>query len=126
MPLPVPGFMLSPSGGSLFYGSKGIMSVTSHSASVRLIPETLMAERASSLPPKSIPRVIGGPFKEWTRAIRGGPVCGSNFDYSAPLTEVVLLGVDARLTDFDQIARAAQHARRRAANLHVGMRAHRR
>jgi predicted dehydrogenase len=95
-PLPVPGFKLSPSGGSLFYGTKGIMGVTSHSASVRLIPESRMVEMASALPPKSIPRVVGGHFKEWTNAIRGGPPCGSNFDYSAPLTEVVLLGVAAQ------------------------------
>jgi hypothetical protein len=51
---------------------------------------------ASSLPPKTIPRIVGGPFKEWTDAIRGGPACGSNFDYAAGLTEVVLLGVAAQ------------------------------
>jgi hypothetical protein len=35
-------------------------------------------------------------LKEFTNAIRGGPKCGSNFGYSAPLTEVVLLGVAAQ------------------------------
>lgn len=95
-PLPVPDFKLSEGGGSLFYGTKGIMSVTSHSGSARLLPEERMKELAGSLPPKSIPRVVGGPFKEWTSAIRGGPACGSNFDYAAGLTEVVLLGVAAQ------------------------------
>ena len=33
--------------------------------------------------------------REWVDAIRGGPACGSNFDYAAPLTELVLLGVVA-------------------------------
>ena len=95
-PLPVPGFKLGEGGGSLFYGSKGIMSVTSHSGSARLLPETRMQELASALPRKTIPRVTGGPFKEWANAIRGGPRCGSNFDYAAGLAEVVLLGVAAQ------------------------------
>jgi hypothetical protein len=41
---------------------------------------------------QTIPRVKGGPVKEWIRAIKGGPTPGANFDYSAPLTEMVLLG----------------------------------
>lgn len=95
-PLPVPGFKLSDSGGSIFYGTKGIMSVTSHSASCRLLPEERMQAMAGALPPKTIPRVAGGPFREWAAAIRGGPKCGSNFDYAAGLTEIVLLGVAAQ------------------------------
>ena len=56
-----------------------------------------MQAMAGALPPKSIPRITGVPFPEWAAAIRGGPKCGSNFDYAAGLTEVVLLGVAARL-----------------------------
>ena len=34
-----------------------------------------------------------GHFKEWVRAIRGGPPAMSNFpDYAGPLTETILLG----------------------------------
>lgn len=55
-----------------------------------------MQAMAGALPPKSISRVAGGPFTEWTAAIRGGPKCGSDFDYAAGLTEVVLLGVAAQ------------------------------
>ena len=95
-PLPVPGFKLSESGGSLFHGTKGIMSVTSHSGSVRLLPEERMREMASSLPARTLPRVKGGPHLEWADAIRGGPSPGSNFDYAAGLTEIVLLGVAAQ------------------------------
>lgn len=121
-PLPVPGFKLSPSGGSIFYGSKGIMGVTSHSASVRLIPEQRMIEMGPSLPARTLPRVLGGPFKEWTDAIRGGPPCGSTFDYSAPLTELVLLGVAAqrarmRLEWDASAARVTNHA---SANTLIG------
>ncbi|HEY1109260.1 MAG TPA: Gfo/Idh/MocA family oxidoreductase [Opitutaceae bacterium] len=94
-PQPVPGFKLGDGGGSIFYGTKGIMSVTSHSASARLLPETRMQELAGQFPAKTIPRVQGGPFVEWANAIKGGPQCGSQFDYAAKLTELVLLGVAA-------------------------------
>jgi hypothetical protein len=48
-------------------------------------------------PEQSIPRVSGGPFREWLRAIKGdGPEPGSNFSYSSTLTEIVLLGVLAQ------------------------------
>jgi len=72
------------------------MGVTSHSGSVRLLPEERMKEMASSLPARTLPRVKGGPHQEWADAIRGGPAPGSNFDYAAGLTEVVLLGVAAQ------------------------------
>ena len=45
------------------------------------------------------PAVGDGPIEEWLRAIKGdGPAPGSSFDYAAPLTEVVLLGVIAQRT----------------------------
>ncbi|HEY1108155.1 MAG TPA: hypothetical protein VGE76_05975, partial [Opitutaceae bacterium] len=59
--------------------------------SVRIIPETKMREMASKFPAKTIPRVQGGPFAEWIRGCKGGPKPGSNFDYSGPFTESVLL-----------------------------------
>ncbi len=94
-PQPVPGFEFNPSGGSIFYGTEGIMHVGTHSRSARLLPEDFMQKSRASLPEKSIPRVKGGHFREWTNAIRNGAECGSNFDYAAPLTELVLLGIAA-------------------------------
>lgn len=55
-----------------------------------------MQAMTGALPSKTIPRVTGGPFAEWAAAIRGGPKCGSDFDYAAGLTEIVLLGVAAQ------------------------------
>jgi predicted dehydrogenase len=78
--------------GTFIYGSKAIVLTDEYNQSMRIIPETKMAEMASSLPPKTIPRVEGGPVLEWIRAIKGGPKAGSNFDYSGPLSEVILLG----------------------------------
>ena len=43
------------------------------------------------------PRVKGGPHQEWIDVIKGKlPECGSNFEYSARLTEIDLLGVLAQ------------------------------
>ena len=58
-----------------------------------LIPDREKEDLRSVLPEKTIPRVEGGPQQEWLRAVKGeGPLPGSNFDYSADLTEMVLLG----------------------------------
>lgn len=94
-PQPVPGFKFNESGGAIFHGTKGMMALGSHSGSARLIPESRMLELGGQLPAKTIPRVKGGPFREFADAIRGGPACGSHFDYAVRLTEVVLLGVAA-------------------------------
>ena len=59
---------------------------------IRLMPESRMQEMASSLPPKTIPRIPGGNhFAEWVRACKGGEPAGSDFSYSSRLTEMVLL-----------------------------------
>lgn len=94
-PQPVENFKFDNGGGALFYGEKGIMWVSSHSGSARLLPEKWMQEMRPTLPPKTIPRVSGGPHVEWVNAIRAGKQPGSNFDYSAPLAEIALLGVCA-------------------------------
>jgi predicted dehydrogenase len=94
-PEPTPGFKFSAAGGSIFYGDRGILHVGSHSSTVRLVPESRMKELQGSLPPKTIPRVVGGPHVEWVNAIRHGTRCGSDFDYAAPLAEIALLGLAA-------------------------------
>ena len=50
-------------------------------------------------PPLRLPSVGNGRIDEWYRAIKGdGPPPGSNFEYAARLTEVVLLGALAQQT----------------------------
>ncbi|MBN2449722.1 MAG: Gfo/Idh/MocA family oxidoreductase [Lentisphaeria bacterium] len=75
-------------------GERGtIMTFGAQANRPTLVPESRMQKVRDSLPGKSIPRVHCGPIEEWLRAIRGeGPLPGSNFDYAAPLTELVLLG----------------------------------
>ena len=61
--------------------------------SPRLWPNERVTDYRNVLKKRPLPRVVGGPFQELIRAIKGeGPAPGSNFDYAAPLTEVVLLG----------------------------------
>ena len=43
-------------------------------------------------PDPIFPRVGDNPYKEWIKACKGGSLCLSNFEYSVPLTEMVLLG----------------------------------
>jgi predicted dehydrogenase len=65
-----------------------------------LTPDARFMEMKAGL--REIPRrppVGGGPIEEWLRAIKGeGPAPGSSFEYAAPLTEMVLLGVLAQRT----------------------------
>ena len=78
--------------GYYLVGDSGVIYDPSEKcASPRLVPESRMRE--AKFPPKTIPRVPGGdPFQEWISACKGGPLPGSNFEYAAPLTEMVLLG----------------------------------
>jgi hypothetical protein len=78
--------------GQLLIGDKGvIMDTTDYCNSPRLIPEARMKD--FKRPAKTIPRVPNSdPYKEWITACKGGPMCGSNFDYASVLTEISLLG----------------------------------
>ncbi len=80
-------------GGALYIGDKGKILTGSHGANgLRIIPEEKMI--AYQRPPKTLPRSIGH-YAEWIAACKGGPAAGSNFEYAAPLTELVLLGCAA-------------------------------
>ena len=62
-----------------------------------LIPDDEWRAFAKAIPKKTIPRVPEGkPQVEWIEAIKNGTLPGSNFNYSADLTEMTLLGVIAQ------------------------------
>jgi predicted dehydrogenase len=87
-------------GGLLFKGTKGRLVGGVYGESPRLIPESRMKEY--KLPPKTIPRVEGSHEQDWVRACKAGRPAGADFEYSALLTEICLLGnvakrVDARI-----------------------------
>ncbi len=78
--------------GTLIIGERATIRTGTYGGSPRLVPETKMKELRPLFPKKTIPRVKGGPRQEWVDACKGGPACGSNFDYAGPFTETVLLG----------------------------------
>src|SRR5205085_781839 len=80
--------------GSLFIGSKGIITTGTYSNGTRLLPE----ERMKTYTPvaQTIPRVPeNNAYLDWIRACKGGPAACSNFDYAGPFTSWVLLGAIA-------------------------------
>jgi len=78
-------------------GSKGAIGTGTHAGPPTILPGEIRQAWQANPPEETIPRVEGGPFREWLRAIKGeGPEPGSNFTYSARLTEIILLGVLAQ------------------------------
>ena len=78
-------------------GTKGVIGCDTHAGGSTILPAELRQEVQAKPPPELIPRVAGGPFREWIGAIKQtGPEPGSNFTYAARLTEIILLGVLAQ------------------------------
>lgn len=87
-----------PSQGMIMVGSKiSLMTGGRPNDPKLLLPKEEWDAFTKNLPPERIPRVKGGPRAEWLAAIKGeGPEPGSNFEYSARLTEMASLGVLAQ------------------------------
>jgi predicted dehydrogenase len=82
-----------PDNGSIFVGEKGLLLSRTYGESPRIVPESKMKEYKR--PPKTLERVEGGGDgheQNWIRACKGGKPAGSNFDYSGPMTESVVMG----------------------------------
>ncbi len=84
-----PGRMMGDDGGGvLFRGDKGLIMCGTYGDNPRLVPETRMQEFAR--PEKTIPR-SPGIREEWIEAIKKGTKSTTDFSYSGPLTETMLL-----------------------------------
>ncbi len=80
-------------GGLLFIGDKGKLMTGCYGQNPRLIPETKMKEyKRPAATIERIPEGSGGHERDWVRACKGGKPASSNFDYSGPLSEMVLMG----------------------------------
>lgn len=88
-------------GGGLFVGEKGKLMYSTYGQHPRLLPESLMQDYRR--PEKTIPR-SPGIHEEWIAAIKAGKKSTTDFSYSGPLTEVMLLANAA--------VRAAEHKAR--------------
>ena len=86
---------LPSAGGSLIVGEDGAILSGVWSGSPRIIPEEKM--RRYHPPSPTIPRSRGH-HRDWIDACKGGPAASANFEYAAPLTEIVLLGIVALRT----------------------------
>ncbi|MCP4642774.1 MAG: Gfo/Idh/MocA family oxidoreductase [bacterium] len=76
--------------GTLMIGSDGVLNSGATGDKPRLFPESL--DKDFVRPDPTIERV-GGPYEDWIAACKGvRPQACSNFSYSGPLTEAVLLG----------------------------------
>jgi predicted dehydrogenase len=75
--------------GLMLLGDNGTILCGFNGRKPRLIPESKM--RAFQPPPKSLPRSPGHD-REWLDAIKGGAPAGANFEFTARVTETILLG----------------------------------
>jgi len=76
-------------GGMLFVGTKGKLMAGCYGSHPRLIPESSM--QAYKRPEKTILR-SPGIYQEWIDAAKNGTKSSTDFSYSGPLTETMLLG----------------------------------
>jgi len=83
-------------GGVIFVGEKGILMHETYGSNPQIYPQALMQEYADT--PQKYERIQGGRDQHemnWIRAIQGEEKICCPFDYAAPLTETMLLGVVA-------------------------------
>jgi predicted dehydrogenase len=79
--------------GSYFVGDKGILTTGEYGDDTRLLPDDRM--KGYKFPVPFLTRSPGH-YRDWLRACKGGDRACSNFDYSGPFTEWVLMGVIAQ------------------------------
>jgi predicted dehydrogenase len=80
-------------GGAIFVGEKGYLTHQTYGDEPKIYPASLAAEAEQV--PKSFPRIETGHEVNWAQACKGEAQASCPFDYAAPLTEVMLLGVVA-------------------------------
>jgi len=81
-------------GGILLIGETGTIMAGCYGESPRLVPESAM-KKYKKRPRRTLERIPEGPDgheQDWIRACKGGKPASSNFEYSGPLSEMVLMG----------------------------------
>ncbi|MDD3385907.1 MAG: gfo/Idh/MocA family oxidoreductase, partial [Bacteroidales bacterium] len=81
---------VSMEGGSMFIGDKGIIVCSTYGGDVMMFPEERFLEFKDL--PASLPRIDGTHEQDWINGIKNHTKPCSDFDYSGPLTEMVLMG----------------------------------
>ena len=76
----------------LFMGSKGVLRCGEYGDNPQLIPYSRMREFMDHKPPQTLERIKTSHEGNWIEACKGGKPATSNFDYSGPFTEMVVMG----------------------------------
>ena len=84
---------LNKGGGVLYIGAKGKLLHDTYGFNPRLLPKSL--HESVGKPAETYARIVGSHEMNWVDAIRGTQKTTSPFEYSAKLTEIMLLGVAA-------------------------------
>ncbi|MEJ0084890.1 MAG: Gfo/Idh/MocA family oxidoreductase [Pseudomonadota bacterium] len=84
---------LNKGGGVLYIGTKGKLLHDTYGFNPRLLPKSL--HESTGKPRETYPRIKTSHEMNWIDAIRGTQKTTSPFEYSARLTEIMLLGVAA-------------------------------
>ena len=85
---------MNPGGGLMYVGTKGKLIQDTYGASPKLYPSPHPASK--NPPPQKLKRIAHEEHEmNWVEAIKGQAEISSPFDYAAPLTEVMLLGIVA-------------------------------
>ena len=74
----------------LFIGTKGVLRCGEYGDGPQLIPYSRM--RDFERPAQTLRRIKTGHEMNWVQACKGGEAATSNFDYSGPFTEMVVMG----------------------------------
>lgn len=80
-------------GGGVLVGDRGYLTYETYGEEARIYPEAAAASAAAV--PKTLPRIDVPHEINWAQACKGEAVASCPFDYAAPLTEIMLLGVVA-------------------------------
>ena len=78
---------------TIFVGEKGYLTHQTYGDDPKIFPASLAAEAANV--PKTFARVDTGHEVNWAKACKGETKASCPFDYAAPLTETMLLGIAA-------------------------------
>ncbi len=95
-PSALPDDVMLKTNGVMFVGERGILINDTYGQNPRLYPNSLMADAA--LVPQTYERISWSHEVNWAKACMGQAKASSPFEYSAQLTETMLLGIVALRT----------------------------
>ncbi|NNG10511.1 MAG: Gfo/Idh/MocA family oxidoreductase [Arenibacter sp.] len=103
-------------GGTIFYGSKGILVCDVYSRNARLLPSEMMGLLNPPAPTlKRIEGSTGGHQRNWVEGCLQGTETSSDFKRSGPLTEAVLMGnLAIKAFQYKEIVEAEEPGGRRS------------